>query len=572
MNASSYLSFLRTMRAAREVGSRQRQNLERALILYWIWQTPWASVGDLVSHGLLTAQRVSELLTPLADSGYVVACSLCSTRYRQRRYALTLKGTRFVRERFRLDLAWQVTREGLERLSRYAPFLELAYPLAPRLWRSTAVQPLRYKLTPDPERDDEVEFGGQTLIYSFIWVSNDQVHALGRYVNPSGDEVTIPFVWYGSQHGARPLGDGTLRSVFRGLVLPDHPDYTGAPASPAGVVVLCADGLAALRVQRQFAPDIPRAVITSDKKVVVETLRPVPPRGRFRMIEQPAGRIGVPDGIRGWLADSPHGETLSSAESNRIFRWVEWYQGSLTSHVAMGAKVRNDMARQALDLMIQHDLVVELEKGFYLGNAGITFVSQRDRIHIQTVKSLFATYIAEDGKYRRQQRRHDRGVAKLAIRFQKLGLVAVPGRRMVLNFPDLTQIKPDLWVAVPRGDGSVLWIAVELEYSAKDDGKITSKVVPYRLALFEAGEAVPCAVVTGTPEAAQRFTQLGDDLPMLSALEKEFHKGSLQDRMWHWRGQCVPLSHLLTLAQGDGLIQRTDRKLEYWPSPPGLRI
>ena len=571
MNGRDYLGFLRIMQAARSAGSRQRRNLEVSALLYWIWKQPWASVSDLVAHGQFTSQRVSDLVTVLGDSGYLFACSLGATRSRQRRYALTLKGVRFIRERLGLDLEWPVTQEGLERLTRYMPFLELAYALAPRLWRSNAALPLRYDQNPNPELDTETAFDHQAVMHRFIWVKSHPVHAIAEYVNPDGDEVAVPLIWYGSQHGSGRLGDGSLAGVFRGLVPPDDPDYNGPPASPPGVVVLCADGLAALRVQSLFAPDIPKVVLTSAGQVV-ETLRPVPPQRRFRMIEQPSGRVELPDSVTEWLAGSPHGEALNRVESVRIFGRVEQYPGSLISHVAKGANVRTNVARAALGLMIQHDLVRELERGFYLGEEGMKFIARRDRLHIQTVRAFFATYLAEDGGYRRQQRRHDRGVAKLDILFREQGTTVAPGRRMVLDFPGLTQLKPDLWVAVPVGDGTVVWVAVELEYSATKTAAIACKLNSFRLASSEGGLAVPFVVVTGTAKAADAFARLGDDLPMLSTSEAELRKGSIHDPIWRWRGRRVPLSHLLTLAHSDNLVQRTDRMVEYRPIPPDLRI
>ena len=91
------------------------------------------------------------------------------------------------------------------------------------------------------------------------------------------------------------------------------------------------------------------------------------------------------------------------------------------------------------------------------------------------------------------------------------------GRRLTLNYPNVTQVKPDLWLAVPRGDGTVMIAAVEAEFSAKDDGAISKKLLPYRTSEWAAGEAWPLYVVAGTPEAADRFARLGDDLPLLAA-------------------------------------------------------
>ena len=292
-------------------------------------------------------------------------------------------------------------------------------------------------------------------------------------------------------------------------------------------------------MQREFAPDIPKAIVTIDGQVL-ERLWPEPPRRFFRMNDQLPGRAKVPDGTLQWLEESPHGAALNGVEAARIFRWVENFSGSQITQVARGVGLPRSRVREALDTMIQHDLVWELEGAFYVGPAGIQFIYRRDRQSAKTVESRFSTYIAEDGRYRRQQRRHDRRVAQVAIRFQEAGMAPFTGRRLTLNYPNVTQVKPDLWLAVPRRDGTVMIAAVEVEFSAKDDGAISKKLLPYRTAQWAAGEEWPLYVVAGSPQAANRFARLGDDLPLLVASYDEVNKRGPAGPLWRCRGQQAP--------------------------------
>ena len=570
MQAQDYLSHIRSMGAVRALGPRQRRLWEELLLMAWVWQTPFSSPGDLLARGVMPQARIYEILDGLLNAGHLINCSLGATKSRQTRYVPTLKGVTFVRERLGWELEWQVTQPGLERISRYIPFLETVYPLAPRLWGSNAAFPLRYHRGPDPDRAEEVIFDEACWMFRFSWVRYNQgrgqkpVHAIAQYVTDDGEEVILPFIWYGSLHGTENLGG--LDEVFLGLQASSLPANENAPLpTPPGIVVVCSDRLAALRARREYARAVPKAVITVGGEVT-EVMRPVPPRGWLRMIDQPAGRRERPtDGTTGWLSGMPHVQALGNVEASRIFGWVEHWPGSLITQIARGVRLRRSAVREALDLMILHDLVRELEAGFYLGDAGILFIARRDRESANTAKARFSTYIDEKGHYRAQQRRHDRKVADVAVSFGEAGMQAFTGRRVVLNYVGLTQIKSDLWCGISRGDGSVMFAAVEVELSAQKDQAAANKQAPYRVAQSEAGEPCPAFFVTGTAEAAERYAKLGDDLPILVASLGEVTKNPPSGAIWRWRGQRVPATFLLTLCDRYDFVLPVNRMLEYRP-------
>ena len=563
MRSSDYLRHLRLIQTVSRLGARQRRLWEQTLILYWVWQRPFCSAGDLLAHDVFAQPRLYDLVDDLRNRGYLSVARMGSTRNVQRRYFLTLRGVDFVRERLGVPLEWQVMRPGLERLSRYAAFFESAYQLGPRLWRSTAAFPLDYALSPDPATQ-YVTFGPRAQMYRFVWVRRGPVHAIAQYVNDRGDEIDVPFIWYGSQHGPSVM-EG-LDTVFQGVEDPGPTGLHRPRTRPPGVVFICADQLGALRVQREFARGIPKAVVTVDGEVA-EVLDPVPQKGHFRLAEQPLGRTQSPDTMVRWLEENPQAKSLNGGERRRVFSWIEHYPGSRVGQVARGVGLRNTVVRGMVDAMAQCDLVRELEDGFYPGVEGMLYISRRDRVSLQTVKARFEGYLSGDGRYRSQQRRHDRGVATLADLFGRRGMRPFTGRRMVLNFEGITQLKPDLWVLVPLGDGSAIFAAVELEYSAKAHAAITGKLGPSRLAKSQAGEPCPLLVVTGTAGAADLFASLGDDLPMLATSEGELKQCGPGDPVWRWRGQRVPATHLATLVQRGDLIQSIGRPVEYRTPP-----
>ena len=198
------------------------------------------------------------------------------------------------------------------------------------------------------------------------------------------------------------------------------------------------------------------------------------------------------------------------------------------------------------------------------------YISRRDGLHIRTVQSLFTRYIAGDREHRR--RRYHRGVARLAVRFQQQGLAAFPGRRMALGPEGRPRVRPDLWVGVPAGDGRVLWAAVAAEYLAPETSDFRGMLNACRVALTKGGEGIPLLVVAGTAAAAVGSSELGSDLPVLSASDREFLQGDIQEDMWYWQGHRVSLSHLLVLPHGDDMVQPTGQMVEYRPIRPAPLI
>ena len=310
MRADSYLAHLRLMKTVQTLGPRQRLIWEQLLVMGWIWQAPYSSAADLQAHDLLTQQRTYDIINSLRDWRYVAASDLGGSRSRQRRYIPTLKGINFVRERLGWPLEWQVTQTGLERVSRYIPFLEPAYSLAPRLWRSSAAIGLRYDRSPDPNRADEIVFDESCRMYRFVWVRNhglrgqNGVHSIARYVNEDGDEIAVPFVFFGSLHGPWNLGD--MDKILQGLHVPGNSGGPRGKLTPPGVVFVCVDRLAALRVQRECHPSINKAVLTAQGEII-EVMRPLPPRGPVQD-DRPAS----------WQAEEPRpGDPMVAGKSSR---------------------------------------------------------------------------------------------------------------------------------------------------------------------------------------------------------------------------------------------------------------
>ena len=113
----------------------------------------------------------------------------------------------------------------------------------------------------------------------------------------------------------------------------------------------------------------------------------------------------------------------------------------------------------------------------------------------------------------------------MASKLRKDGFKVFPGWRLEITYPgeNGTQVRPDLWVLVPLGDGTAMWHAVEVERSATADAAIDRKLAPHRIAR-DWGGIWPVLVVAGKGTksergrrvdlaAAERFAARGSDLP-----------------------------------------------------------
>ena len=75
-----------------------------------------------------------------------------------------------------------------------------------------------------------------------------------------------------------------------------------------------------------------------------------------------------------------------------------------------------------------------------------------------------------------RERRHDSAVAEAAAAFRGVGIPVAAGWRWVVSWND-GQLVPDLWVQLPvPGREEGIWVAVEVEFSAKTKAAHRGKV------------------------------------------------------------------------------------------------
>ena len=211
-----------------------------------------------------------------------------------------------------------------------------------------------------------------------------------------------------------------------------------------------------------------------------------------------------------------------------------------------------------------------LDGGIYFSPAGRVAAAKRDRQHANLVHGLFSYLTAEGPAGRLHDREHELAVSIVAERFWKEGIEAYPGWRFVINYPGAggTQLRPDLWVLLPLGDGTAMWVAVQVERSATKEAAIDRKCKPHHIAR-DRGETWPVLVVAGKGvrseqgrqddlDAAMRFATRGSDLPLLAIPFHQAAEGMMTGREPAWLRvrETVPMSHITGMVRRDYLIQR----------------
>ena len=208
--------------------------------------------------------------------------------------------------------------------------------------------------------------------------------------------------------------------------------------------------------------------------------------------------------------------------------------------------------------------------GLYLTHSGEALSARMDRQSPEIVRGRFGEYQTVRGHIRKAS--HDSRGHHLQAHFLKKGgnrkqtaaiqrWFATSGMRMVINFSNVTQIAPDLWLIIPTGDGLGVLVAVEIEQTAVTFVQVLKKLGPYDVAIkLDAEIPMLMACKEG---AVQRFLAVGRPLPMLAASFQD----AGEDR-WatpnlnpDFAARIVDAQHLTRREWRNELVQRFDLML-----------
>ena len=208
-------------------------------------------------------------------------------------------------------------------------------------------------------------------------------------------------------------------------------------------------------------------------------------------------------------------------------------------------------------------------RNFYVTQRGLQLLADRDRVDASRLVEV--THLDPEGEAAIRERRHDSAVAETAAAFRGAGIPVVAGWRWMVSWRD-GQLVPDLWVQVPvPGREEGIWVAAEVEFSAKTAKRIEEKYRSYRLAPVRLNRMFPILVITGEALPAKRFDDQARDLPVLTTTLKEFLTGVWEgpESVWRRKGRPVGLSDFAREDRAH-LWQRTGQSLDY--SEPTLEV
>lgn len=473
------------------------------LIIAWLWMMPLLALPELAAVSGLSYHRCRSVMLRMYDQGLVSSVSLGMIGDSVDRWFLTTSGVNRAVTKLGYDIEWQVSERGLRFLIQRLPMLEAFYSMGARLWslddlRTTA--PI-YR-TADPD-EDPLTFPHDLALQRFQWQRDPDIHAIMEYETGAW----VPWIWVGAMTTAPVLRD----KLARGRERIGKDPHSGTPLSPAAVVLVCQDFIAAAIATGLWRGEHVMAVMSSG-----ELLRPMQPQPFTRPYrgDNRTDDLGAPENVSGWAQTDPIVSALNGKPQYNLFQFVAQWPGGSIRQLMKRFRDSHRHVSGRLHTLAKPGILVELDNSWYLGRPGMLAAARMDRISHHSIYGALDVYLREDGVHRRRQQKHDRAVID-TILSNPFGLDdACHGRRVVLNLPNRTQVAPDAYAPWPGADGRKEFWRVEVELAARHESAAKRKVSPYRLVLQHTGSNSRFAMVLGTDAAEEAFLRVGRGLDM----------------------------------------------------------
>ena len=536
---------------------------ERILVV--LAQQPWASAADLSKR-----LDVSKSGIHLEENKHVAGRKMGVTRPIQRRYVLSRQGVMHVTRPFQhkgliraaLPLTWQMTEEGVTRMQMWLPMIESLYEILPTFWTGGMAEPFRWQsMYPDPSCSSYVWLGVPTLT-EVRWLPRGRLHAVATWRFEDSPRrprsYSIPFFWA----GLLPQEDYRSRSLRLGSEFIRSPRYPKDPIwwdiePPVAAIGL--DEFAAFRSRTAYGDDVQVGAVDTAGALVWSagashsewTLGEKPPQARS---------IGHPEAAA--IGEGPDLVNLGGIREYRLFSFLSEFRAATKANLVRAFRMSRGAATTKLNLLEDRGLVTSVGRNLYVTQRGLQLLADRDRVDASRLVEV--THLDPEGEAATRERRHDSAVAETAAELKVAGIPVVAGWRWVVSWSD-GQLVPDLWVQVPvPGREEGIWVAVEVEFSAKTEKRIEEKYRSYRLAPIRLGRSFPILVITGEELPAKRFDDQAGDLPVLTTTLKKFLSGVWEgpESVWRRRGRPVELSDFAREHRSH-LWQRAGRSLDY---------
>ena len=542
---------------------------ERILVV--LAQQQWASAADLAKRLDVSESDIHKACHELEKNKHVAGREMGVTRRMQRRYVLTRQSVLHVTRPFQhkgliraaLPLTWQMTEEGVTKMQMWLPMIESLYEILPTFWTGGMAEPFRWQsMYPDPSCSSYVWLGVPTLT-EVRWLPRGRLHAVATWRFEDSPRrprsYSIPFFWA----GLLPQEDYRSRSLRLGSKFIRSPRYPKDPISwdiEPPVAAIGLDEFAAFRSRTAYGDDVQVGAVDTAGALVWSaeashnewTLGEKPPQARS---------IGHPEAAA--IGEGPDLVNLGGRREYRLFDFVAEFRAATRANLVRAFHLSGGAATASTTALTDRGLVTSEGRNLYVTQRGREMLAARDRVDAERLVEV--THLDPKGADAIRERRHDSAVAETAAAFQGAGIPVVAGWRWVVSWHD-GQLVPDLWVQAPvPGREEGIWVAVEVEFSAKTEKRIEEeKLRSYRLAPIRLGRSFPVLVITGEELPAKLFDNLAGDLPVLTTTLKEFLSGVWEgpESVWRRKGRPVGLSDIAREHRSH-LRQRTGRSLDY---------
>ena len=483
-------------------------------VMACLWMMPLITIAQMEVSTGFTNNRLHRLLTRLERDRLVNRYALTGARRKQDRWWLTSSGVLRVAHDKGRAIRRQVNEEGIMTFIARMSVVERLYDLALGIWGHDGVLEVRAVRPMSDPGTGPVHLSSDSGVLEYTWFDGKTVDAVVRYA----DSSWVAMLWVGP--------DTTYHELQRrfDLVL-DVPEATfhvglGRRLTPTGWVIACADRLAAAHAADLWPGD--DALIVTMEGRVERRMRPVDFSLRIGQEVAP-GDLGRPERVRRWAQQSRAVQGLNDGFRYRVFRFIAQWPD------ATPAQLRVKFAEPygaAVRVLQKHKLVVKLEGGFFLTRRGIGAVAAMDGVEYNTVATRLGVYLSRDGEYRRQQRRHNRGIIDVALKLESEGVAVYAGYRNLVNIPRVTQIVPDAVLCLTRSNGRTLLVNVELEFTARTPGRMQQKLGPYLDADHHSPGSIASLWIFEDRRVAERYAKAGYLLLMMTTQLDELLGGT----------------------------------------------
>ena len=516
-----------------------------ARIVVVLAQQPWAAAADLANR--LGVPDVYEVCAKLEEDGLIAGRELGVTRRRTRRYVLARKGVQHVTRPFdcsgliraELPLTWQMTEAGVTRMLLWLPMIESLYEILPTFWTGGVARPFEWQSSYSEPSCSSYVWLGVPALKDVRWLSAGRLHVetTWDFERPGRRPRTyrIPASWT----GLLPQEDFKARSLRLGSQHLRSPRFSQDPITwdmAPPLMAIGTDGFAAWRARWAYGDDV--TVGSVDTAGALVWSAEASHSGWIREGKLAAARsIGHPEAAT--IEEGPDIVNLGGVREYRFLCFLGDFRAATRANLAKAFHMSGSSVKAASDFLGSRDLVTNSGRNLYLTQKGVDLVAARDRIDRDRLVEV--TYDDPDGADAKRERHHDSAAAEVAAEFLARGLAAVAGWRWVVSWKD-GQLVPDLWVLVPvPGRPEGIWVAVEIEFSAKARARIEEKLRSYRLARIRLGQTFPILVITDDKLPAQRFDDQAGDLIIFTTTLKELRTGAWEGTKSVWRRKGCPV-------------------------------